>query len=178
MSSRIEAAFAGGLLGLALVAGAGCGGGSHAPAVANLGTTTRSSGSTPTSAVPWANCMNAHGIHASAAPHGYISVPPDVDKNSTQFQAAQAACRRLLPLVDQGGGGPRSTPREGAKMLKFSRCMRKHGVPSFPDPTFVNGLWTPGDMAPGSGIDASSPKFEAAQSICQRIAPFGKRSRR
>jgi len=164
----------------ALIVLAGCGGGSQgAPAVANLGTTTAgSSGATPTSAVPWANCMNAHGMHASAAPHGYISVSPDVDKNSPQFQAARTACRKLLPVVDQGGGGPRSTPQEGAKMLKFSRCMRKHGVPSFPDPTFVNGLWTPGDMGPSGGVDPSSPKFEAAQNVCQRIAPFGKRGRR
>jgi hypothetical protein len=161
--------------GLALLA-AGCGGGGSALSVANLGASnsTASNGSAPASAVPWARCMNAHGIPASADPGGYISIPPNA-RNSPQLQSAQKACRSLLPVIDQGGGGPRSTPQEGRKMLAFARCMRSHGVPAFPDPKFVNGLWTP---EPPSGVDPNAPQFQSAQQTCQKIAPFGRQQHR
>ena len=55
----------------------------------------------------------------------------------------------------------------------MSRCMRSHGVPNFPDPTFQSG---PGGgvgvgikIGNGSGIDPSSPAFQAAQKECGSI---------
>ena len=164
--------FAAALAALTLLA-AGCGGGAKAPGVANLGTTTGSeAGSTPTSAAPWAQCMNTHGIPASADPGGYISIPPSA-KNSPQLQPALKACQSLLPVIDQGGGGPRSTPQAGKQMLKFATCMRKHGLSDFPDPKFINGLWTlPGMTGAGSGdLDPNSPQFQAAATACQSVAP-------
>jgi hypothetical protein len=56
--------------------------------------------------------------------------------SSPAFQAAQATCHKLLP----GGGppGPGSTTHPSAqtlaKLLKIAQCMRRHGVPQFPDP--------------------------------------------
>jgi hypothetical protein len=56
-----------------------------------------------------------------------------------------------------------------AKALRFAACMRSHGVPDFPDPQIQTG---PGGGVgvriggPGSGIDPSSPAFQAAQKAC------------
>jgi hypothetical protein len=54
--------------------------------------------------------------------------------------------------------------------VKYSDCMRAHGVPNFPDPTANGGI--PPILA-GSGINFFSPAFEAAQSTCHKLAPGG-----
>ena len=49
--------------------------------------------------------------------------------------------------------------------LAFATCMRSHGVPKYPDPTFssggVNEKMSPREVDPGS------PTFQAAQKTCQ-----------
>ncbi|MGH3191316.1 MAG: hypothetical protein ACRDPY_20580 [Streptosporangiaceae bacterium] len=65
-----------------------------------------------------------------------------------------------------GGSGQRSS---GTFSLAFARCMRAHGVPNFPDP---NGQ--AGQLGPASGIDPSSPRFQAAlNGPCKSLAPPG-----
>src|SRR3989442_12322749 len=153
------------LLALASLA-AGCGGGSPSSAVASLGpsgaATTRQSGRAdsgpssgsssatgggPTLSIKTANgakfaaCMRSHGVPRFPDPNGQgaITIGPSmgVDPNTSKFKAAQQTCQKLLP----NGGQP--SPAEQAKgqqqMLEFSACMRKHGVPHFPDPTFSGG---------------------------------------
>jgi len=53
--------------------------------------------------------------------------------------------------------------------LKFSKCMRAHGVTDFPDPTGGGGI----HITSGSGINPFSPAFRAAQTACHKLAPFG-----
>jgi hypothetical protein len=43
--------------------------------------------------------------------------------------------------------------------------MRKHGVPTFPDPTFSGG-GAELHLTPSSGIDPNSPAFKSAQATC------------
>jgi hypothetical protein len=78
----------------------------------------------------------------------------------------------------KGSGGPRVGPggqfeigmNVGAKDgPKFSACMRKHGVPSFPDPN-SQGVIT---IHSGMGIDPSSPAFQSARSTCEKLLPNG-----
>jgi hypothetical protein len=52
---------------------------------------------------------------------------------------------------------------------KFSACMRKHGVPNFPDPN-GQGLIT---IKSGEGIDPGSPAFRSARTICDKLLPNG-----
>ena len=52
---------------------------------------------------------------------------------------------------------------------KFSQCMRKHGVPNFPDPDH-NGVVT---IESGMGIDPSSPAFTSARTTCMKLLPNG-----
>jgi hypothetical protein len=56
-----------------------------------------------------------------------------------------------------------------AGALAYSRCMRSHGVPSFPDPN-SNGLLKI-EAKPGSGLDPNSPQFQAAQQACKSLQP-------
>jgi hypothetical protein len=46
-------------------------------------------------------------------------------------------------------------------MLAFSRCVRAHGVPNYPDPDGVGHL-----PAIGKQIAHSSPRFPAAENAC------------
>jgi hypothetical protein len=54
-------------------------------------------------------------------------------------------------------------------MLKYAACMRSHGVPSFPDPTFSGGRV---NLRLSPGI-SSSPQFKSAQQACQAQGPQG-----
>ena len=57
-------------------------------------------------------------------------------------------------------------------MVAFSACMRKHGVPNFPDPKAVSGGYS---LSFGSenGIDPNSPQFKNAQQACKKLLPNG-----
>jgi hypothetical protein len=176
---------------------AGCGGKSPSPSVASLssshaGTTTQA-GSAPggsassssggggqvmtmktKNGAKFASCMRSHGVPNFPDPNSQgeltFGTNSGVDPSSPKFQAARQACQKLLP----NGGQP--TPAQTARMqqqaLKFSACMRSHGVPNFPDPTFSGGgvgITIHGGR--GTGLDPQSPKFQAAQKACQGILP-------
>jgi hypothetical protein len=64
-----------------------------------------------------------------------------------------------------GGGGSDST-----KLVQYAQCMRKNGVPSFPDP--VNGQLNL-QVTPGGALDPSSPQWKAAQQACKSLEPPG-----
>jgi hypothetical protein len=104
------------------------------------------------------------GFHITSGPGS------DLDPGSPQFVAADAACKALSP-EDQAGGGT-ADPQAQAEALKYSACMRSHGVPSFPDPVFIGGSIRMAVKA-GSGLDPNSPQFVAAQNACQSFQPFG-----
>lgn len=55
--------------------------------------------------------------------------------------------------------------------MKFSGCIRSHGVPDFPDPTIgSNGLptWAP---SPNKDANTDSPAGRAAQQACKKELP-------
>jgi hypothetical protein len=68
--------------------------------------------------------------------------------------------------------GSSSKPMAGAATsslftaaLKYSECMRSHGVPSFPDPTPTGTIV----MTASSGINPQSPAFQAAKQACKTV---------
>ena len=117
-----------------------------------------------------AACMRSHGVPNFPEPNaqGVIS-SGSIDPNSPQFQQAMQACRKDLP----NGGTP--SPAQQAEMrqqaLAFSACMRKHGLPNFPDPQFLSGGRVAMRISAQSGIDPRSPQFQAAQKACQSLLP-------
>jgi len=50
-----------------------------------------------------------------------------------------------------------------AQAVRFSDCMRSHGVSNFPDPGQPKDVLTKSEV--------NSPKFQAAQNTCVRLAP-------
>ena len=187
-----------GLAGLSLAA-AGCGGGSSL-SVASLGGTTTTSSGTETNSTSgglgpatsagsrsggqfalsvggsvgeltkFASCMRRNGVPNFPDPNaqGQISAS-GIDPGSASFQNAQQACRKQLPK----GGQPSPAQQEQARKqaLAFSACMRRNGVPNFPDPQFGSNGGAAIRIDPSSGIDPGSPQFQAAQKACQKNLP-------
>jgi hypothetical protein len=122
----------------------------------------------------FASCMRSHGVPNFPDPKlsdaGVLKVQSlggntqvnGVTVNGPAFQSAMQACKSDLP--NGGKPQPLSESRRNA-MLAFSQCMRRHGLPNFPDPTFNGG--TAGLLIhAGSGINPQSPAFQAAQKAC------------
>ncbi len=89
---------------------------------------------------------------------------------SSPPRARVSACyRRALPGPEPPSGQAQS------RMLEVSECMRKHGIPGFPDPT-TSPPSNPGNSGIlGNGgyyltipksIDTNSPAFEQAAATC------------
>jgi hypothetical protein len=72
---------------------------------------------------------------------------------------------------DGGGGGSANASASSARdaQVKFSQCMREHGVKNFPDPDSKGGILI--KAGPGTGIDPRSPQFQSAQKACQKYQP-------
>jgi hypothetical protein len=129
------------------------------------------------------HCMRGHGLPDFPGPSasgGFNLTTANgssgaVDPDTSQFQTAYGACRHLLagdgPSVGQLQQDAQQEQQALQKalpaLLKYSQCMRSHGLPTFPDPT-ANGL----DLD-GSGINPSSPQFQTATSACQSVLPAG-----
>ncbi|HWB21668.1 MAG TPA: hypothetical protein VG652_02135 [Gaiellaceae bacterium] len=164
---------------LLAAAAAGCGGSKPAP-VASLGTTVTTGAGSPTapaaSRAALAACFGSHGFPASVGSASTssqtlsvfgVQISGNVDPGSAQFQAALQACRKFIP----GGGPPALTPAQEAEaakaMLSFAACMRKDGVPTFPDPN-GQGRFPLGSIGK---LDPSAPLFQSAFKSCQPLEP-------
>jgi len=147
---------------------AGCGGaGSPRSHVAELGST-----ATQTTAVAFAHCMRSHNVPNWPDPNSSGTfdksklTSQQLGAGSSQVQAAQRACGHLL---SNGGSGPSPAQLQQMKTqgLRFSECVRSHGVPNFPDPGSDGRIPDPASV----GIDQGSPKFEAANQACRKYRP-------
>ncbi len=180
------------LLAGALVAGLTACGGSRSPSVASvarMSSTTRQArraqnGSSADPALAYSQCMRSNGVRAFPDPSpggGFLFHPGSgIDPSSPAFRAADAQCRKLMP----GGGppGPGSTTHPSAQWLahmeKVAQCMRRHGVPDFPDPRtsvpsdpFGSGTGVISDIEGAilvfpSTMDTQSPAFVRAANGC------------
>jgi hypothetical protein len=56
--------------------------------------------------------------------------------------------------------------------LRYTDCMRTHGEPNMPEPSF-NGRHATLDITPSSGVDPSSPQFTAATKACEHLVSNG-----
>lgn len=175
---RVLMASGASVLALALAA---CGSGSpSASGVAHLGTTptTGPSAFGAPSPLAYSKCMRANGVpsfpdppspsaqgqfEAQAGPGG---AP---DPSSPAFQRASEVCQKYA----QGAPTAAQQPKMETQALEFSRCMRAHGLPNFPDPKF--GGSGAGFFirlgGPGDGVNPQSPTFQAAHNACEKLLP-------
>jgi hypothetical protein len=154
------------VVGAAALAISACGSGSGANASAQTG-----SGPSP-GAVTFAKCMRAHGVPQFPDPGGTppagssISIlgtvlPPTINIRAPAFQSALSICMKQF---NAGHPRPPVSAAQKAAALKFSQCVRTHGVPGFPDPRFPPGGGIALEIGPGS--DPNSPAFQHAQQVC------------
>lgn len=66
-------------------------------------------------------------------------------------------------------GGVRTGSARYSQALRFSECMRAHGLPSFPDPSSGGGI----HIEVASGLKPFSPAFRTAQAACHKLLPGG-----
>ena len=151
------------------------------------GSSAPSSASSPAYAqvLALAQCMRSHGVPTfpdpdasggySLAPNGSLEgAGGSVDIDSSQAQAAYGDCRHLVP------GGPSLSRLEQQMqqeeqrqdqmlplLLKYSQCMRSHGVPNFPSPG--QSTASPHGALP----HVNSPQYLAAAGACQHLLPPG-----
>jgi hypothetical protein len=168
---------------LALVATA-CVGGGGTRGVATLqhkstgtATTAASTGFAPTGAnmqtqlLAFSACMRKHGepgfpdpVNGNLIIDGEVGSP--VQPQSSQFQAAMKVCQHL-------GGSPQVSPaqqRQGeTKVLQAAKCMRAHGFPDYPDPTFDSSGGMSISLPQSMLGEVGSPLFKAAQVTCGNL---------
>jgi hypothetical protein len=118
----------------------------------------------------YAKCMRSHGIQNYPDPtvqdsgqfEGLKSNVSAAVKNLPGFKAAAKTCEAqthfgvISPAMMQAGM---------AKAVKFTECMRSHGISNFPDP-IENSNGIQFGSGTNSGIDRNSAQFKAAQSAC------------
>lgn len=170
------------LASLALLA-AGCGG-SPPSAGGSPGSQTTSS-SRYQEALAYAQCMRSHGIADFPDPDSSgrfvlsSSNGSGVDQSTPQYAAASKTCEKLLP--NDGQMTPAQLRQAMAQALKYSACMRSHGLANYPDPTESDGGISfssssnaaSGSGRPGSGPGPGSPQFQAARQACRHYLTGG-----
>jgi hypothetical protein len=87
-----------------------------------------------------------------------------------------AAVLAAAALVAACGGSKAGHARKSAQAssaIKFARCMRTNGVPSFPDSGAQVQSSQNGQTMSINGVSVSSPAFESAQQKCQHYISSG-----
>lgn len=146
---------------------AACGGGSS-----DAGGTTGSGPGGSDPALKFAQCMRSNGVPNFPDPGQRGIEIPIGSAQSPAFQSAQKACAKYGP---KQGAPLHMTASQQRAALRFAQCMRRNGVPGFPDPE--SGSGSPGSgpvlalrgllfaMA-GSDINPRSPAFIHAAQAC------------
>ena len=124
-------------------------------------------------AIKYSKCMRSHGVTDFPEPNsnGNFQSSGNGSVSQSTTQAAQTACQKLLPSGQQPSSAQQAQATQNA--LKFSQCMRSHGVSNFPDPQVSSGSV---GFPLGQGIDTKAPQFQAAESACQSLIPGGSQS--
>jgi hypothetical protein len=129
--------------------------------------------------VEYASCMRSHGVPRYPDPssgnqlaNGLPKVSPrQLDVSDAQYQAAQGDCAHLLP-----NGGQQTQPqsqRDLDAMRAYARCMRAHGVPTWPDPTFDPTAGWGFNLVGVHGFDPNSQLIDDKMDVCDRALPPG-----
>jgi hypothetical protein len=148
---------------------AACSGGGHPAAASHRASPAATSPAQL--AVAYAQCMRKHGVTSFPDPTvnsngGNTSISSNFNPkgvNQATLQSAQSACRKLSP---QNAGPPgANSPQNIKREVTWAACIRKHGVPAFPDPS-SNGTFNV-----GPSVNVQGSQFQAATRACQSVRP-------
>jgi hypothetical protein len=139
---------------------------SGSPSMTGPGGSPNAGGSAiPASAVAYSRCVRSHGIPNFPDPDSSGQIPKETAQqlgvSDSVLRAATGVCSGLNPY-NSSGSQPAAGAQTIAERLSFSRCMRSHRVPSFPDPNSTGDY----DLR---GIDPRSPVFKSAAVTCLRV---------
>jgi hypothetical protein len=118
-------------------------------------------------------CMRDHGVTNFPDPqvsgnNVKIQITPSIT-GSPAFKSAQKACAYLLPAGAQTNGlSPAQQKARTDGLLAFATCVRKHGFPSFPDPTSQGQLTL--EMITQAGINLQQPAALQAGDACVSVS--------
>jgi hypothetical protein len=168
-------------IGMAMLMAA-CGG---SPSSGSGGSRGAGGSTSSASAVGYSACMRSHGVPNFPDPDSSGQLPKgdaqQFDVSSSQYQAAQLACRHLLPAGGslqeqehqcmQNSDCPLALVQQMLTADRLlARCMRSHGVPNFPDPTEdSDGPVFYITKAGISDAESHSHEFEATLEECERL---------
>lgn len=160
------------LAALALLA-AGCGGGGSPGGGSGGSSTTVATAGTQDGALAFARCMRSHGLPKWPDPTGNGGFDKTALRQ-TGYSVAQVRAVEDGPCNHLLGGashqGPAITAADRTDYLRAAACMRSHGFPDFPDPTFRNGSVQTNIP---SSIGQDSSRFRSAAAICTKLIPAG-----
>ena len=135
-------------------------------------------GGTEAQLVRYSACMRDHGVSGFPDPSttqsgengfgidGYnFNLPSNMNTQSPAYESAAKTCGKQVGVGPGSGGGHGIPAAAKEAALKHAECMRTHGVPNYPDPTFSNGGITQRSSA-GSGANPRSPAFQQAEKDC------------
>jgi hypothetical protein len=146
---------------------AGCSGGSTVPTVGSAGGSASTGASLLADAVAYSQCIRRHGVSNFPDPvqtpdGGYGYRTTGIDPNSAVFQGALQACRAL---PSPWNSTAQLSPAQQQAWLNWAKCIRVHGLPNFPDPTFS------GSEVHESGAASNSPQLQSAMDACKSQRP-------
>jgi hypothetical protein len=152
--------------GTAVIALAGCGGGD--------------TGGRPAASSSAGGAQDAAGLRAAAQcmrANGYPNFPDPVENDGRwtfplsgdAMPTPPAACMAMFDANKHGGpGGRERTGEDMAKLRQFADCVRKNGVPDWPDPDDSGKFQPPARINPDQ-----DPAFRAAYRTCEQYVPSG-----
>jgi hypothetical protein len=130
-------------------------------------------------AIGYASCMRSHGVPKYPDPDSSNELPNGLPKvsvqqlevSNSQYQAAQNACAHLLP---NGGQMTQTQSQQDLDaMRRYAQCMRSHGVPTWPDPTYDPAAGWGFNLVHVHGFDPNSTQIENKMDECNRALPPG-----
>jgi hypothetical protein len=148
-----------------------------AVATAACGSSTKKPTVSSNPAYEFARCMRAHGAPNFPDPttgagggEGFainvgLSGQLTVDGIAFAGPAFQSASKTCDHYDDVFGAPPAVSESQKVGMLANAACIRTHGVPNFPDPTFHHGI----GLKIGPGLNPASPAIERAAKACGHV---------
>jgi hypothetical protein len=128
--------------------------------------------------VSYSRCMRTHGVTGFPDPSntqgpnafgidGYnFNLPATLNTQSPAYKTANQTCQKVISTATGSGRGLPARAKQAA--LAHAECMRQHGVPNYPDPTFSQGGGGLTVSSGSSAANAQSPAFQRAQKDCAK----------
>src|SRR5215469_12189860 len=120
-----------------------------------------------------ARCLRAHGVPGYPDPDASGQEPPGSKQLivTPQGQAAVGACSSWSNRISNDEAAQNQATM--GEYVRFAQCMRAHGLPEFPDPTYAEGRVEFVLSASRDGFDPHSPQVLAKAHQCESVLPPG-----